>query len=145
MNPKDQLDSNELEQNQELPWKELSDIKDNEIIGNLQSLEKKVDINIIKNTEKNEEEIATIEQTKEEEEKMKKEILSSKANKKWEYTPWHSNSEIDTLERANAGRINAAKWPKQLIQNGINTIEKARLWKRIITSRVWQYIKEQLI
>ena len=116
MNPKDQLDNNELEQNQELPWKELPDIKEREIVGNLGELEKKVDINIIKNTEKIEEKVNTIEQTREEEEKIKKEIIKNKTNKNNDYTPGFSNRETDTLERANEGRKKSLQKVKDYIQ-----------------------------
>ena len=116
MNPKDQLDNNELEQNQELPWKELSDSKDKEIIGNLWELEKKIVINTIKDTEKSEEEINAIEQTREEEEKFKNDILNKKIQKKEEYAPWQYNSERDTLELANAGRKSSAQNIKDNIQ-----------------------------
>ncbi len=109
MNPKDQLDNNELEQNQDLPWKEFQDTKDNEIAGDLGALEKEVKINTIQSNEMFEEDVDDFEHIKDEVDAIKKDILSSKKNKKGEYRPLHITDESDTLELANAGRKSSAQ------------------------------------
>lgn len=116
MNPKDQLDNNELEQNQELPWKEFPETKDNEIVGDLGALETEVKINSIHSNEIFEENVEEIEHIKDEVDAIKKEVLSSKKNKKGEYIPLHSTDESDTLELANEGRRSSAKNIKDNIQ-----------------------------
>lgn len=116
MNPKDQLDNNELEQNQELPWKEFPETKDNEIIGNLGALETEVKINTIHTNEIFEENVEEIEHIKDEVDAIKKEVLSCfhllyvRVYIRLFYSFYYS------LELANAGRKSSAQNIKDNIQ-----------------------------
>ena len=117
MNQKDKLDNNEWEKNQELSWKEFQDTKDNEIADDLGALEKEVKINTIHSNEIFEENVEEIEHIKDEVDAIKKEVLSSKKNKKGEYRPWHIDTdESNTLDLANTGRSSAERNIKENIQ-----------------------------
>lgn len=117
MNPKDQLDNNELEQNQELPWKEFPETKDNEIIGNLGALETEVKINTIHTNEIFEENVEEIEHIKDEVDAIKKEVLSRKKKQaRWNKIEKVFDRKTRKLELANAGRKSSAQNIKDNIQ-----------------------------
>lgn len=111
MNPKDQLDKNELEEENHEQWHELHD---KEIVGDLWALKTEVTIENIHEKEHLENELNAI----------KDEVMMNVKKNKAEYTPMdRSNGEDVTLELANAWRASA-------VQNVKDNIQKYpwRLW-----------------